>query len=124
MSIEADLFAGLKTLVPSNRAYPLTFPQAPATPAWPSIRYTFISVDPAVALCGDSGDKSATSRAQIDCVTLAYTTTRALRLAVMAFMKSFSPPAVLDGSREEYDAETKTFRASLDFLIYASSPAI
>jgi hypothetical protein len=123
MSIEEDLFAGLKALVASDRAYPITFPQAPADPDWPAIRYTFISVDPAAAICGDSGDLSATTRVQIDAVAKTFAAARALRLSIMAFMKTFTPPALFDGSREEYDSETKTFRASLDFLIYASSPS-
>jgi hypothetical protein len=120
MSIEGALFTGLRTLV-ADRVYPLNFPQTPA-PVWPAIRYTFPSFRPATALCGDSGDKSATTRVQLDIVAETYVAARALRLQVMAVMKVFEPPAVLDGGGEDPDLETKTYRIRLDYLIFASSP--
>lgn len=123
MSIENDLYAKLRPLV-ADRVYPLEFPQEEAAPTWPAIRFTLVSIAPATTICGDSGDKSATTRVQLDAVTRSYDQTRALRLAILTAMKTFAPPAVLDGSREDRDPETKTYRAGLDFLVYASSPAV
>ena len=36
-------------------------------------------------------------------------------------MRDFSPPAILENSSDEYDAETKTYRCSVDYIVYKSA---
>lgn len=121
MSLESDLFDALKTLV-SNRVYPLTFWQpSGALPTWPAIRYTLSGAEPGATVCGDSGEATADVRVQLDLVATTYTALRTLRTAVLAAMVPFATPALWDGEDEEYDEETKTFRARLDYVIYPSS---
>jgi len=123
MTTEADLFAALGPLV-SNRVYPETFVQpSGALPVWPSIRYDLVSEVPMRTLCKDSGDDAPDTRVQIDGVDKTFMQARALRVQIMAAMETFSPPAVLENTFNEYDVATKTFRVSLDYVIYKSSPA-
>ena len=123
MSIEADLFTTLKTLV-ANRVYPETFIQPNgALPVWPAIRYGLVSIVPATAICGDGGDETADTRVQLDVVDKTFIATRLLRYQVMQAMLNFNPPAIVQNSFSEYDADTKTFRASIDYVIYKSTAA-
>lgn len=122
MTIEADLFTTLGPLV-SNRVKPVTFLLADGTlPVWPAIRYEFITDVPAISTCGNS-ETAADIRVQIDPVHTTFVGMRALKLNVIAAMRTFSPPAVLqDGGGEDYEAATKTYRARLDYIIHQSSP--
>jgi hypothetical protein len=123
MSVEADLYTALSGLV-GNRCYPITFPQTGTVPVWPAIRYTLISVVPAIALCGDSGDDAADTRVQLDIVASSYSAMRSLRLDVMAAMLTFAPPAILENSSDQYDAETKTYRSQVDYIVYKSAQLV
>lgn len=106
----------------ANRVYPLTFIQPNgALPVWPAIRYSFISVIPATTVCGDGGDETADTRVQIDAVDKTFMAMRALRMEIMLAMLTFYPPAIFENDFEEYDADTKTYRVSLDYIIYKSS---
>lgn len=120
MSLENDLFSALKSLV-GNRMSPNEFPQPPAVPVWPAIRYTIIDSVPDIDICGDGDDQIATPRVQLDVVATTYAAARALRLSVMAAMKAFVPPAILDDSGGDYDADTKTYRERLDYIFHGSS---
>lgn len=120
MSLENDLFATLKSLV-GNRMTPNKFPQPPAVPTWPAIRYTFISNVPFVDICGDGDDTTSEPRIQLDLVATTYPSVRSLRLQVMSAMSSFTPPATLQNSSGEYDSETDTHREMLDYIFYGSS---
>ena len=119
MILENNLFTALKTLV-GNRVAPEVFPQPPAIPTWPAIRYS-IDTNPIVDICGDGDDSTAEARVQLDVVAKDYASARALRLQVMAQMAVFDPPAVLQISTGEYDEETKTYREILQYLIHGSS---
>lgn len=120
MSLETALFTALKSLV-GNRVSPVTFPQPPAVPTWPAIRYTFISTVPIEDLCGDGDDETAEALVQLDLVASTFSAARALRLQVMAAMRTFDPPAILQNSSGEFDADTKTYREQLDYLFHPSS---
>ena len=121
MTIEADLFTKLKTLV-ANRVYPETFIQPNgALPVWPAIRYSFTSAVPDAAICGDSGDLAPDTRIQIDVVDRTFLATRTLSRSVMTAMETFAPPVILENGMHEYDAETKTYREILDYMIYKST---
>jgi hypothetical protein len=117
MTTEASLFTALKGLV-GNRCYPNAFPLTPPSPTWPAIRYVFVGEVPAVALCGDSGDDDNDRRVQLDLVATTYAGVRTLRASVIAAMQAFNPPAVLQNSFGQFDAETKTHRETLEYVIH------
>lgn len=121
MSLEDSLFTALKTLV-GNRVAPIVFPQPPAVPTWPAIRYS-IDTAPVIDLCGDGDDLTAATRVQLDVVAKEYDQARTLRLQVMSNMEAFIPPATLEFSSSEFDEETRTFREILQYSIHGSSPA-
>jgi hypothetical protein len=121
MTIEVDLFAELRSLT-SGRVYPNVFPQPlSGTYVWPAIRYSLVSSVPIEDLCGDGDDQTAEVRVQIDVVATTYSAMRALRLQVLGKMVSFPTPARLDLSMDDYDDETKTHRAILQYMISGSS---
>lgn len=119
MSNETDLEALLKPLV-GNRVSEDTFPQPPAVPVWPAIRYSFNGV-PIVDVCGDGDDATAERSIQLDVVAENRTAARALRLQVMAAMRTFAPPAILNNDISTFDAETKTFRRILRYTLHGST---
>lgn len=124
MSFENDLFEALAPLVMisasplKGRVYPNTFPQEYTLPA---IRFQFVSVVPVVDICGDGDDETAEAHVQLDVVASTFDAMRTLRLAVMEAMRTFDPPAILENSSTDYDAETKTHRAALEYSIEGSS---
>jgi len=123
--IATALVAKLKPLV-AGRVYRNVFPQAKALPVWPSIRYTFASTTPNQDICGDGGEETADYRVQIDVVMLesaGATAFATLCTAVKTAMQDFRPIWVWDSDFEDYDAETKTNRLSIDYMVYLSSPA-
>jgi len=121
MSLETDLYAALSSLV-SNRVYPNVFPQVDAgTQVWPSIRYTIVSSVPVEDLCGDGDDTTADVRVQLDAVDVTYSKMRALRLSVMAAMRTFPTPARLASNFDDYDADVKVHRAMLQYDVMGSS---
>jgi hypothetical protein len=120
MSLDADIFTALKSLV-GNRVAPVEFPQPPAVPTWPAIRYSYVSIVPIVDICGDDDDTTSETHVQLDVVATTYLAVRALRLQVMAAMRSFVPPAILDLSTSFYDADTKTYRELLEYSFHGST---
>lgn len=118
MTLEADLYTKLGPLV-GNRVAP-KFPQPPAVPTWPAIRYRIETVA-VVDICGDGFDETAERTVILEIVALTYTAARALRLQVMAAMKTFDPPAIAGFSSGEEDTETKTWREIQEFLIHGST---
>jgi hypothetical protein len=115
----------------STRIYEGTFPQPPAVPVWPAARFTFVGNTPYAALCGDSDIEADDVRVQIDLVvaetagTAALHTLRAAVIAAMSAMVLQSGETPLPSTRDtdlyEFDAETKTHRFILDFLLTPSS---
>jgi len=118
MTLEASLFTALKSLV-GNRVAP-NFPQPPAVPTWPAIRYT-ISAVAVVDICGDGDDDTAEQTVILEFVATTYSAARALRLAGMAVMRTFDPPAIAGFSSSDEDTETKTFREIQEYTIHGSS---
>jgi len=110
--------------VVSNRVHRMVFPLA-TNPVWPAIRYSFVSTIVSPDICGDGGEEAADYRLQIDVVDMeskgasAFST---LCASVRTAMATLLPTYVWDGEAEEYDAETKTYRLSMDYLVYLSSP--
>lgn len=119
MTLEDNIFATLKSLV-GNRVAPVAFPQPPAVPTWPAIRYTIITT-PIQDICGDGDDDTSEHRVQLDVVAQTYDGARLLRLQVMAAMQGFAPPARLENSLSTRDSDTKTYREILEYSIHGST---
>jgi hypothetical protein len=121
MSHEQLIFDALKGLV-SNRVYPDTFPQPPAVPVWPSIRYTLIGGVIFEDSCGSGIEETDNSEFQIDIVAATATQRATLRDQVRTALNGLSVPASLNlAPLHEYDAETKTYRAILRVTVHGSS---
>jgi hypothetical protein len=115
----SEIFTILSPLV-SNRVYPVTFPQAPAVPVWPAIRYTPTGGAVQFTSCGDANDPDISI--QIDVVATTFGAAITLTESVKTAFNTFSVPAVLDAYPIfDYDYETKTHRAILQYTIAGSS---
>lgn len=133
MSLENDLFTALGAIPEFHRTapditavVPITFPQPVRwNPVWPALRYTFVSAIPVEDLCGDGDDTTADVRVQLDIVAEDHVVVRQLRLDVMAVMATFGVdygwPAILILNFDNFDAETQTYRCTLDYMITPSS---
>lgn len=120
MTIEQQLFTALRGLV-NDRVYPVIFQQPDGTlPPWPSIRYSMTNT-PIEDLCGDGDDETSDVSVQIDAVAETHGAMRTLRLAVMAAMRSLPTPARLQVDLDDFDEETKTYRAILRYEVGGSS---
>lgn len=120
MTISIDIFNALQSLV-GGRCYPDTFDQPDGgLPAWPSIRYQRIGGDVHADICGTGNGDGDTTLIQIDVVASTHAARETLIAQVRAAMEAFGTPTTLDGSpRNEYDAETKTYRSSMDYHIHS-----
>lgn len=128
MTMDTVLFARLKlipqlALVDGRYAvYPDVFPQPPAVPVWPALRYTLAggTIYPDLAGAGDEDGDDV--RVQIDAVATTSLARRELWAAVRDAMQGLDPPAVLQAPPVlSYDSDTKTWRAMGDFILYSSS---
>lgn len=121
LSVSQDIVRVLGPLV-SQRCYQRTFMQPDGgLPPWPAIRFVFASADPGSTICGDGGDADADYRVQIDLADeygKGEAAFQALRAQVLAAMQTLGPAYVWAAQRDEFDAETKTLRCSLDYLVY------
>lgn len=121
MSIESSLYArltahaGVSALV-GTRIYPLLMPQ---TPVLPAITYQRISAEHIASIGGHSGLENP--RIQIDIWALSYNTSKALaaqvRAALTESMDGFA--ALLLTDLDDYEPETRIYRCSLDFSLWA-----
>jgi hypothetical protein len=120
MSLKSDIFDALKALV-ENRAYPDRFPQL-AQPVWPSIRVTLVGGAIWEDLEGDGDGSTDDPRIQIDWVCNTDAERETLSPLIRAAMKTIDPPCRMQGTPiETWDAETKTYRATADWIAYGSS---
>jgi len=119
------IFTTLGPLV-ASRCYPIVFPQKPL-PVWPAIRFTRVGGTIYPDACGAGDDSTDDQRFQVDIVAttldeLTDTVTGLVPLA-RAAMALLTVPTVLQAPPAfEYDPETKTYRAVMDFICYGSSP--
>lgn len=120
--IEGVIFTALRGLV-SDRCYPNTFEQPPdgRLPTWPAIRYTVISSDSEVDICGTDAVETDNTLVQLDLVAKTHGAVLSLRDYVVNAMMGLDPPAVRQGQIQTYDEVTKTHRIILDYLFSASS---
>lgn len=116
------IFEALRNLVSGDRVYADEFPQTPSTPVWPSIRYTGAGGTSYPTICGDGSSDEDDVRVQIDIVTTTSAERTTLTESVRTAMKTLTPPAILQGPPQTtFDSATKTFRCTIDFVIYGSS---
>lgn len=122
MSVHTVIFTALRTLV-ADRVYPSTFSQnkGPLTPVWPAIRYTVTTTDTAGALCGTDIEAADDIQIQLDVVAESWTEMRSLKASIIIALQTTDPPCQRLSSFEEFDGETRTHRASLDYLFQQSS---
>lgn len=127
-SVETMVFTTLRSLV-SDRCYPVTFPQQAgvALPVWtqgPAIRFTIISQANEPTIEGTDDESTDDTRVQIDIVAMNYALVQGMRALVIAAMQNTDPPSTREeGGFVTFDEPTRTYRASLDFFVSASSPA-
>ncbi len=114
--------AALRDVAPT---YTRTFLQPRGEmPTWPAIRLVVVSSTPYPDACGDGGDAGADFRLQIDIASAASageSAIQTLRASALAGMAALGPEYILDGEQNDFDAETKTFRCTLDYLVHLSS---
>lgn len=123
--IEGVVFTALRSLV-GDRCYPNTFEQPPdgRLPTWPAIRYSVISSESAVDICGTDNVDTDDTIVQLDIVAKTHGAAVTLRDQVITAMMGLSPPAVRQpGGFTAYDEVTKTYRITLDYLFAGSSSA-
>jgi hypothetical protein len=120
MSVESDLVDTLGALV-SDRIYPNTIPQPESgTPEYPAIRYINVATEIDADICGDGNADNV--RIQLDIIDNTYAGAMMIRDLTRTAMKSHVSPALLEDSASDYDADTKTHRIRMDYVIYLSSP--
>lgn len=121
MNLGDNLFETLKDLV-ANQVRPDTFPQS-TTAIWPAIRFSIITGQVYESIHDDGDEETDDTLIQLDMVALSATKRDALWAAVRTRMNTFDPPARLQGvPRTSYDADTKTYMCSADYMIHPSSP--
>lgn len=121
MNVGATIKDVLDGLV-AGRVYASTFPQEPAAPTWPAIRFTVVSASVFADQCGSDDEATDDVQVQLDVVALTYDAMKALRLRVIDAMRDCAVPAVRQaGGFETFDAVTKTHRAVIDYVFQPSS---
>lgn len=121
MSLELEITQAASALFPANRVHAVTFPQSPTVPAVPAMRFVTISTEPVEDICGTDGDATANTRTQVDILDKTFDGARALRLQVIAALSALETPTRLVGGFDDFDADLKLYRCSLDFISYPSS---
>lgn len=120
MSVSTEIFTALQSAV-SGRCYPDTFMQPDGNlPVWPAIRYSVVGGETHADICGTGDGSTDTVRVQIDIVGATHASRETVLAAVRTAMQALPTPATLQSSpRNEYENETKTYRAILDYYIHS-----
>lgn len=127
--IEGVIFTALRGLV-AGRCYPSIFPQLEVNGEFvlaatlPAIRYTVVSATPVPDICGTDDGTTDETRVQIDCVAQTHGAAIALRDLVITALQSTDPPCTRDQGFTTFDTETRTHRATVDFLFHPSSEVV
>lgn len=121
--IEAVIFTALKGLV-ANRCYPSTFPQTPEgqlATRLPAIRYSVISVEPMVDVCGTDDVSTDDTHIQVDAIAASHPEALTLRDQIIAALMNTDPPCAREGGFVTFDEATRTHRVVLDYVFSPSS---
>ncbi len=121
MSLNSDIFTALRALV-ADRVTRDKFDQEAGTPTVPAIRYTLVGGTTWQDLCGDGDASTDDIRIQLDWIARTADERDALTPLIRAAMKTLSPPCVMQGpALNTFDAQTKVYRATADWISYGSS---
>lgn len=120
MTVSTDIYTALQSSV-SGRCYPDTFMQPDGNlPVWPAIRYSIVGGEIATDICGTGDGTLDTQRVQIDVVGTTHASRETITGLVRAAMMNMATPTTLQSPpRNEYDGETKTFRAIMDYYVHS-----
>jgi hypothetical protein len=115
--IEQSLYSALTndstvSALVSTRIYPVIAPQSAALPM---IVYQRVSTVPVTSIDGDSGLDSV--RMQVSCWAKTYAETKSLAAAVRSAVMA-NLIGVTDSELDDYDAETRSFRVIIDFVVW------
>jgi hypothetical protein len=121
VSLKTDIFDAIGSLV-SGQCLPDKFDQESGAPIVPAIRYTLVGGTTWADLEGDGDASTDDIRIQIDWIAITAEARDALTPLIRAAMKTLSPPCLMDGPPvTRFDAETKTYRATADWISHGSS---
>lgn len=114
MALEADIVSAL-TGSPGIGApvYPIVRDEGTGLPA---VTYSRVSNVPTTSLSGESNLDSV--RLQFDCWATTYAAARTLAAAVRAAFQTSDFKAVLISDFDDYEPDTRTYRASLDMRFW------
>jgi len=121
VSLESDLVDTLKVLV-AGRVHRSTFPQPPATPKWPAIRFVRVSGTNEEDIAGGGDEDTDDVLFQLDVVATSPAEVDSLVTQVVAAMRSYPHPNVRVARRDlGFDLDTRTERTAVDYLVQLSS---
>ena len=121
MSLKTNIFDALRALV-NDQVLPDKFDQEANAPIVPAIRYTLVGGTTWQDLEGDGDASTDDIRIQIDWIARTAEDRDALTPLIRTAMKTLSPPCLIDGPPiTTFDAETKTYRATADWISHGSS---
>ena len=120
--INGVVHVALKDLV-NGRCFLDKFPQSPNEWVWPAIRYSIVTEDAIPDICGTDDGETDETQVQIDYVAKTAGAALALRQQGRAALMATDPPCSRGSGFQGEDTETKTYRASDNYLFHPSSPA-
>lgn len=127
--IEGVVFTALRGLV-NDRCYPSAFPQREIDGEWtlaatlPAIRYSVTSITTNADVCGVDTGETDDTRVQVDYVAATHGAALALRDQGRTAMQMLDPPCIRDAGFVTFDPETRTHRATDDFVFHPSTEAV
>ncbi len=108
----------------NGRFYPDTFLQKDGgLPQWPAGRYVVISAINESDIGGTDLRDTDNTIVQIDVAANTYAERESLVNQVIAAMQNLDPPCTRENVINEFEGETRTYRALLEYTFYASSAA-
>lgn len=121
--IDAVFYAAVKDVF-DGRLYPGSFPQTVegvGLSRLPAGRYQIVSATNAADICGTGTRDTDDTRIQLDIVASDWDALIGRVDAVIAALAMTDPPCTRDNYFTTFDVETRTHRAAMDFVFYASS---
>lgn len=121
--IDGVVYTALRGLV-NDRCFPSRFPQdTNVPPEWPAIRYETFGANEAT-ISGTDTSRTDDTRVLIDVVARTRGALLHLREQVIEALQDTDPPCYRDGDDfKTWNPDTKTFRCTLQYLFFASTPS-
>lgn len=121
--IDAVVRAALKAVF-NNAVYANAFPQTEAGTGLsrlPAARFQIVSAVSAPTVCGTDDRETDDTRVQIDVVAGDWDALMAKVDETIAALLNTYPPCTRENYFTTFDVETRTHRASMDYVFYPSS---